>query len=65
MKKWFELKICLINPVNEKGVYDPKNAEVKDYIIVSLYEDFPFVFFKTLIRHIEILLIRNGILPED
>jgi hypothetical protein len=64
MKKQLELRIELIDPMTEKGVYKPGEAKRIDYIIVNFY-DFGFLFFRTLIQHVESLLTRNGILPED
>lgn len=61
-----ELKICLIDPIDKNGHYNPKEAEPIDYIIVSLHlRNLNFLFIRVLIDHIELLLKRNGILPED
>jgi hypothetical protein len=63
-----ELRIELIDPMDSRGVYSPKTAKRLDYIIVSLHQQSgyngAFMFHNTLLSHIEVLLSRNGILPE-
>ncbi len=61
---WFELKICLIKPLDDKGVYNPREAEILDYICVSLYEN-PVLFLASLANAISLLLNRNNIFGED
>jgi len=64
MTDWRCLKICVINPVDDQGVYNVKDAEVIDYIVVDLY-DLGFLFVETLWQHLAVLFRRNDILPED
>jgi len=62
-----ELKICLIDPLIN-GVYKPKEAVVIDYITVPIYEPTEangWIFLKALVSHVQLLLTRNGHLPED
>lgn len=59
-----ELRIRLINPINSKGVYDPKSAESIDEISVALYTN-GLLFIKVLLDEIINLLSRNGLYPED
>lgn len=62
-----DLRIELIDPIDENGHYNPKEAKRKDFIIVSIGSpvELDLFWMKNLITTLIALLTRNGILPED
>lgn len=59
-----ELRIELIDPMNEKGVFEANKAKRIDYICVPVFDD-GLMLVKVLIEHVIALLSRNGLYPED
>lgn len=62
--RYLNLKISLIDPIDENGVYNPQDAKPIDSVSMGFY-NLGLVFFKVLIECITLLLSRNGIIPED